>query len=75
MNLALLVQAITAALAAAPRVIEVATKAKEFVTGLFTAKAITKAEQDAVHAHVDSICGLAEVGALPGHWKVEADPA
>lgn len=73
-TLGLIVQGIMAAVAAAPTVVEVVTKAKDVITALFTAKQITKAQQDAIHQQVDAICALAEAGALPGYWRVEADP-
>lgn len=72
--LALILQGIQAAIAAAPQVIDIVTKGKDFITALFTANLITKAQQDALHAHVDSMSALAMAGIVPDSWKVEPDP-
>jgi hypothetical protein len=71
----LLIQGIQAAIAAAPQAIAVAQKAKDLVSALFTANAITKEQQDALHAHIDGLALLSAQGIIPPHWKVEADPA
>jgi hypothetical protein len=70
----LIMQAISAAIAAAPKVVEVAKAAKDFITSLFTANLITKEQQDALHAFVDNQGQLALAGIPPIHWTVEADP-
>ncbi|HEV2207321.1 MAG TPA: hypothetical protein VG167_00985 [Verrucomicrobiae bacterium] len=72
--LALVIQGLQAAVAAAPLAEDLGVKAKAFITSLFTANIITKEQQDAAHAHVDSICALAKAGIVPDHWKVEPDP-
>lgn len=73
--LLLLIQGIEAAIAAAPRVVELVAKAKDLVTALFTAKVITKDQQDALHARIDSQALMAAAGIIPAHWQVEPDPA
>ncbi len=70
----LILQAIEAAIGAAPKVIEIATKAKEFITSLFTAGAITKEQQDAMHLTVDAKMALAQAGVIDPAWLVEPDP-
>ena len=74
-SILLVIQGINAALAAAPGAIEVITKAKELITALFTAKAITKEQQDAIHIQVDATAALVSAGIVPIAWQVEPDPA
>lgn len=71
----LIVQGIQAAISAAPAAVEIVAKAKEFISALFSANAITKAQQDALHAHIDSLQALALAGVVPSHWQVQPDPA
>ncbi len=70
----LILQAIEAAIAAAPKVIEIVVKAKEFITTLFTAGAISKEVQDAMHLSVDSKAALAQAGVVDPAWRVDPDP-
>ncbi len=74
-TITLIIQGIEAAIAAAPGVVEVAQKAKDFISSLFTANLITKDVQDALHAHVDAVSKMAEAGVIPNHWQVQPDPA
>ena len=73
-TLLLIAQAISAAVAAAPSVIEVIDKAKAFIESLFSAGLIDKATQDALFAHVDEVCNAALNGTLPPEFTVEPDP-
>jgi hypothetical protein len=70
----LIVQGIEAAVSAAPTVMAVAQKAKDFISALATAGLISKAQQDAIHAHVDVVQQMAQAGIIPSHWQVQADP-
>ncbi len=70
----LIIKAIQAAIAAAPQVEAIAIKAKEFITSLFTAQVITAAQQDAIHAHIDSLAAAAAANQPPPEFLVEADP-
>lgn len=70
----LLIQGIEAAIAAAPKAMDVITKAKDFITAMFTAGAISKAQQDALHLRIDSMQALALAGVIPDHWQVQPDP-
>jgi len=74
MNIAIIIAGIQAAIAAAPGVIDIVAKAKDLITSLFTAKVIDKAQQDALHQHIDSIAALVASGIVPAHWTVEPDP-
>jgi hypothetical protein len=71
----LIIQGVQAAIAAAPQVVEVAQKGKDFITSLFTAGLISKDQQDKIHAHVDAVCAAALAGQELPEWTVEADPA
>lgn len=66
--------AIQAAITAFPQVKAIVLKGKEFITSLFTAGAITKAQQDALHQHIDDISEAIQRGEIPEGWDVEADP-
>ncbi len=74
MNPAIVLALIQAVLSAAPQVAELVLKAKELITALFTAKVISKEQQDAMHLHVDSLAALYAAGIVPPAWKVEPDP-
>ena len=74
-TLALIIQGFQAAIAEAPKVIDLVVKAKDYIAGLFAAKLITKDQQDLLHAHIDSIAKMAQAGIIPPSWQVEADPA
>jgi len=73
-TLALIIQGIQAGIAAAPQIEAVAIKGKEFITSLFEGGVITKAQQDATHAHIDAVAAAVKSGGLPPEWSVEADP-
>jgi hypothetical protein len=73
-TLALLVQFIAAAIEEAPKVAEFVIQAKSFVSGLFKSDAISKEQQDKVHAHIDAIADSIANDTLPPDWDVEADP-
>jgi len=64
-----------AAIAATPDVIKTVQSAKALIDGLLEGKVITVAQQQALHAHIDSIAALAKTGVFPAHWQVEADPS
>ena len=70
----LVMQAVQACIAAAPGVADIVVKAKDLISSLFTAQLITKAQQDALHAHVEAHAALVAAGIVPPHWSVEADP-
>lgn len=70
----LVLQAIQAAITAAPGVINIIQKGKEMISSLFEAGLINKAQQDALHLEVDAIAAMVEAGITPPHWQVEPDP-
>ena len=74
MNPAIILQLIQAVLSAAPQVAELVVKAKDLIAALFTAKVITKAQQDAMHLHIDALAALHAAGIVPPAWQVEPDP-
>ncbi|HVX56977.1 MAG TPA: hypothetical protein VHA37_04545 [Candidatus Saccharimonadales bacterium] len=71
----LLVQGIQAAIAAEPQVAALAVEAKNFIAGLFYKGLISKATQDAIHAHVDAICAAAQAGQEGPEFTIEPDPS
>lgn len=73
-SLALIVQGIQVGIAAAPQIKNVVVKGKDFITSLFEGGVITKAQQDAVHSHVDAVAAAVKGGNLPPEWSVEPDP-
>ncbi len=74
-SLPLIIQGILAAIQAAPGVIDVVNKAKDFITSLTGAKLITVEQQNALHAYVDAHAALVAAGITPPAWTVEPDPA
>lgn len=74
MSISVIVQAIIAAISAAPQIEELVVKTKEWVTALFTSKVITAEQQAALHQHVDSVAAMAKAGMWPSHWTIEPDP-
>lgn len=70
----LIMQGIAAAISAAPQVIAVANKAREFVAELFSARVITIEQQNKMMAHIGEMQAAALAGAKPPHWEVEPDP-
>ncbi len=71
----LILQGLQLAIQAAPQVAEIVTKGKDLITSLFTAKLITKEQQDALHAHVDAVCAMVQAGIVPPAWQVLPDPS
>jgi hypothetical protein len=74
MNPLLAVQAVMAAVSAAPKVIELANAAKEFVQQLFNANLISKEIQDVTFKYVEAVCGAAKLGVIPPSFQVQPDP-
>ncbi len=74
MSAAAIIAIIQLALAAAPKGIEIAKELKDFIASLFTKGIITKAEQDVLHAYVDSCAALVAAGIVPKPWRVDPDP-
>ena len=76
MNPLTILQLVQVALAVAKsdQVAALAQSAKQFITALFTAGAISKEEQDATMAYVDAAVGLVKAGIIPPHWQVQPDP-
>lgn len=72
--IALILQGLEAAIAAAPAVVAIVTKAHELIDTLFGANLITKAQQDAMHATIDARAALVAAGIIPDWWKVQPDP-
>lgn len=66
--------AIQAAIQAAPQVKELVIKGKDFIASLFTAKLITKEQQNQLFKRVDEISEAFKNGKQPPHWDVEPDP-
>lgn len=69
-----LLAAIQAAIAAAPKVAEIVDNAKQLITSLFTAKLISKEQQDACHSYVDAQAALFATGIIPEALVVAPDP-
>lgn len=70
----LVLQAIQAAISAAPGVVDIVEKGKALISSLFAAGVITKDQQDALHLQVDAIAAMVAAGITPPHWQVEPDP-
>jgi hypothetical protein len=70
----LIIQGIQAAIAVAPAVEDIVIKGKALIDSFFTAKLINSDQQNAVHAHLDSLWAMAQSGIILPHWQVEADP-
>jgi len=66
---------IQAAIAIAPQVEEIVVSAKALITALFTAKLLSKEQQDALHLWVDAQAALAVQGIVPPSWQVQANPS
>lgn len=69
-----ILNAIQAAIAAAPRVKEIVESGKQMISSLFTAKLITIEQQAALHSWVDGISDDFQNGRVPRAWLVEPDP-
>lgn len=74
MDITLIIQAIEAAIAAAPQVEKAVASAKTWVTGLFESGAIDVVTQNKIHSHIDGIQAAVLAGTVPPAWTVEADP-
>lgn len=70
-----LIQLISAIVAAAPSAIEAVNRGRAFVQALFTASLISADTQNAGMAFVDAISDLWATGTGPAHWQVEPDPS
>lgn len=69
-----IISAIQLAIAAAPKAIKLYEDSKAYISALFKAGVISKADQDALHAHVDAIQAAVDAGEVPPSWTVEKDP-
>lgn len=67
----LAIQAFQAAITAAPQVEALVVKAKDYLSEMFSAGLITKEQQNALHAHVDSLCAAFLAGNVPPEFTVE----
>lgn len=74
MDITLIIQAIEAAIAAAPQIEKAVASAKTWVTGLFESGAIDVVTQNKIHSHIDGIQAAVVAGTVPPAWTVEADP-
>lgn len=59
---------------AAPDVAKAVENIRNFITGLFGAGVISKAQQDYLHSQVDSFVAAFTAGEVPPAWTVEPDP-
>jgi len=75
MDFTLILAGIQAAIAAAPAVLDIVNKGKALITSLFSAKAITKEQQDAMHLQLDAYAAMMAAGIVPPAWRVEPDPS
>jgi hypothetical protein len=62
------------AIAAAPTVIAIVEKAREFISAMFGAGLISIEQQNALHTFVGECQAAALNGQPPPHWVVEPDP-
>lgn len=69
-----LISALQAAIAAAPKAIQLVEDTKNYITSLFKAGLITKEQQDAAHAYADAQAALFSAGIIPDSLKVDPDP-
>jgi outer membrane protein TolC len=74
-TLPLILAGIQAAIQAAPGALKVIAQAKAFITSLFEAGLISKAQQDRTHSEVDAICAAMLAGQIPPELTIEPDPA
>lgn len=70
----LILNGLTAAITAAPQVIEIVDKGKALITSLVSADLITDVQQDQLHERVDKISEAVKRGEKPPAWDVEPDP-
>jgi hypothetical protein len=71
----LILQGFEAAINAAPKVVELVTKAKDFISSLFAAGLISKERQEAMFLRVESRAAMANAGIIDEGWTVDPDPA
>jgi hypothetical protein len=74
MNILFVVQLIQAGIAVTPDIAKFVTEAKQFLDTLFGMGVITKAQQDAIAAHVDSLRDAYTANEPPPEYRVEPDP-
>jgi hypothetical protein len=74
MEINLIIQAIQAAIVAAPQIEKAVASAKTWVTGLFESGAIDVNTQNKIHSHIDAVQAAVLAGTVPPAWQVEADP-
>lgn len=70
----LVLSGITAAIQAAPQVMEIVEKGKALIGSLVSGDIITTEQQDQLHARVDVVTEAAKRGEKPPAWEVEPDP-
>lgn len=75
MPVPIIIQAVLAAIQAAPQIEALVKSGKEFITELFNAGLITAEIQNATFAYVDGVCAAAKAGVIPPALQVEPDPA
>ena len=71
----LVLSGIQAALAASPAVANLVIQAKDWITALFSAGVITRAQQDALHGVCDAHQAAVLAGQRPDALVVDPDPA
>ncbi len=75
MQVAAILTLIQSSIAVAPDAIRLAADFKDFIDALFTAKVVSKDEQDQLHARVTESCLARLRGEIPDYMKVEPDPS
>jgi hypothetical protein len=72
-GIATLIQAVETAIAAAPGVVEVVEKGKDFLVSVFSAADVPKETQDRVFNHVEEVTAAFLAGNVPPEFTVEPD--
>ncbi len=72
--LPLILKGLLMAISAAPQIIELVAKAKEFFSVLFASGLITRAQQDALFLRIDAHTALVNSGIVEPEFVVEPDP-
>lgn len=75
MELELIVEAVEAAVQAAPLVENLITQTKNWIDSLASANLIPAATQDDLKAHVDAVAAAVNAGQTPPEFLVEPDPS
>jgi len=70
----LILKGLLMAISAAPQIVELAAKAKEFFSTLFGKGLITKEQQDALFLRIDAHCALVNSGVIEPEFAVDPDP-